>query len=56
MARRPSSVTLADTAWVITLRLGRDRLGVRKALAALQRSPFLCVTWYWKAPACSAPL
>ena len=48
--------TFAAVAWVMTLRLGRDRLGVRKPFAALQRSPSFWFTWYKKAPACSAPL
>ena len=38
------------------LRFLRDRFGLMYALAALQRSPFFWVTWYSKAPSCSAPL
>jgi len=40
-ARMPSNRTLSVWVCVITVRLGRDRFGVRKALAALQRSPLM---------------
>ena len=40
----------------MTVRLGRERAGLRYASYVDQRRPFLQVTWYCPAPSCDSPL
>src|SRR6185437_11713443 len=52
----PSMITFVTRASVWTVRFGLDMAGCRYAVAAEQRWPFFCVSWYQPTPSWRAPL